>query len=276
MVYLSLHNKRILLVSSTQDIASTNMKNVILEHFGYKEKEIYNEYTIYRINEKVDLFLTNNSLLDLNFLDKQLSYDFIVFLSKHKSENNLPGIYIHPIGNFSNSAPLGGLPNKLSYVSAIFMKVIFLKLREIVNMNVGLEATHHGPYIEKTPSLFLEIGSSEEQWANRELAYAVIKKLFESIDLKENFKYEPVVCFGGPHYAPAFLNYEISNEFAIGHIISKYSLQNTKKIDKQILIEPIIKTFEKVDKVMVDWKGVKSNIRQLIVELLKEYEIIKV
>lgn len=280
MVHMNLENKEILLLTSEEDIASKIMKNVILENFGFNNKENFTEFEVYSLSKNVKLASFKKSLLSLDFLDKQIKADFFIFLSKHKSESGIPGIYIHPIGNFSSENILGGLPNKLCYVSASLMKSIFLNLLEIKeyrnNVVVGLEATHHGPYIESVPCLFVEIGSTEKEWKDVELAKIVVNKVFETINNRDLVEYEAAVCFGGPHYAPSFLKYEMEKEIALSHIISKYSLEKGK-ISTEMLYEPIRKTVESVKKIILDWKGIKSDTRKILVDFSNEHgiEIIK-
>ena len=53
-----------------------------------------------------------------------------------------------------------------------------IKENQIEGFDVCFEATHHGPLL-KTPTLFLEIGSTELEWENKTPAKALIKSLLE-------------------------------------------------------------------------------------------------
>jgi D-aminoacyl-tRNA deacylase len=61
---------------------------------------------------------------------------------------------------------------------------VWFKVRENVNcfvwMQITLEATHHGPITNK-PTMFLEIGSTEEYWKRQDAAQVMalvsVKKL---------------------------------------------------------------------------------------------------
>ena len=46
------------------------------------------------------------------------------------------------------------------------------------SFEVTYEVTHHGPYLE-TPTLFIEIGSSEATWGDRDAARAIARALTE-------------------------------------------------------------------------------------------------
>jgi len=276
---MNFQNKKVLLIASEEDMASRRMKEAILKNHEYNKEYFNEEYEIYELTKNIKLASFKGSLLKLDYLDNYIEADFFIFLSKHKSQSEIPGIFIHPIGNFSNENPLGGFPNKLSYVSANFMKLIFinmLELEKLIKIKVGLEATHHGPFIEKVPSIFVEIGSSEREWNSIEIASLVVNKILEAIDLKTWFEYEPVVCFGGPHYAPAFIKYEMEETYALSHIISKYSLEKAN-LNEETLFEPIRKTMENVDKILIDWKGVDSEKRKIIAEFANKngFELIR-
>ena len=53
-----------------------------------------------------------------------------------------------------------------------------IKKNQITGYDVCFEATHHGPLL-KTPTIFLEIGSTENQWEDKIPAKALIKSLLE-------------------------------------------------------------------------------------------------
>ena len=56
--------------------------------------------------------------------------------------------------------------------SALLQKTAFLKLNELTKntkYQVTLECTHHGPFLEK-PCMFIEIGSSIQQWKDKNAA----------------------------------------------------------------------------------------------------------
>jgi len=266
---------RFSLITSNIDNASLNIKNSILEKVIVKEKEKKNDEIIYKIDENVILIETNKDLIFFDEAEKYTQTDLLIFLSKHKSESGIPGFYLHSIGNFTSNTIFGGKPNFISYTSAYYMKRIFLKLYEISseefkNWKIGLEVTHHGPYIEKTPAIFLEIGSKQEDWNNKKAAEIIAKVVLEITKEKKEDRYIPAVGYGGPHYAPAFLKYQKESEYAIGHIISAYDLEN---FDESMIIQPILKTWEKVNIALIDWKGIKGEKRQKLIDILNKNNI---
>ena len=53
-----------------------------------------------------------------------------------------------------------------------------IKKNQLNGYDVCFEATHHGPLLE-TPTIFLEIGSTEKQWEDEVPARILIKSLLE-------------------------------------------------------------------------------------------------
>ena len=144
----------------------------------------------------------------------------IVFLSRHRAASGRPSLTVHPIGNWGK-ADYGGLPGEVSGASPVWMTGLLLKIYEnrLPGYDVCFEATHHGPLIE-TPTMFLEIGSSENQWGLREPAEALVKSLLEL----EPAKGIKVVGIGGGHYTPRFTEATLSHRVCLGHIVANYGV----------------------------------------------------
>ena len=142
------------------------------------------------------------------------------FLSKHKAASGRPSLTVHPIGNWG-SADYGGKESEISGATPEWMTGLLLKIREnrIDGYDVCFEATHHGPLLE-TPTMFLEIGSSETEWVKREPAEALIKSL---LNLKRANGIN-VIGIGGGHYAPRFTEAAFSHEVCFGHMVANYGV----------------------------------------------------
>ncbi|MDD1748219.1 MAG: D-aminoacyl-tRNA deacylase, partial [Methanomassiliicoccales archaeon] len=93
----------------------------------------------------------------------------MVFLSRHKAASGIPTLTAHPIGNFSK-ADFGGRPGTLVRSSPDMMTSTLRELQRNaagLGFGVSFEVTHHGPYLE-APTMYIEIGSSEENWGNKD------------------------------------------------------------------------------------------------------------
>ena len=154
------------------------------------------------------------------FEKTNIEIENIVFLSRHRAASGRPSLTVHPIGNWGK-ADYGGLPGEVSGASPVWMTGLLLKIYEnrLPGYDVCFEATHHGPLIE-TPTMFLEIGSSENQWGLREPAEALVKSLLEL----EPAKGIKVVGIGGGHYTPRFTEATLSHGVCLGHIVANYGV----------------------------------------------------
>jgi len=222
-------------------------------------------------------YLVDNEILQTRNLDMEKinQHDFIIFASKHKSESKEKTLSVHAPGNW-RLAEFGGEKNKACKSSALFMKYLFEKLNEnalqfhLDDYSVTLEATHHGPLIDK-PCLFIEIGSSETEWTNTKAAFVVAKSISEAIkDFKENPYNEVAIAIGGPHYCPSFNKIQSKSNVAISHVIPQYAFPLTEEMVR----EAVEKTVEELDFVLLDWKGLgNAEQRQRVIDILDKMYI---
>jgi len=253
--------KKFLIVGSKSDPASRNiiMNLMDIGHFDFHLID-------------GDMLKTEN--LEISKINE---YDLIIFASKHKSEKHTKSLTVHAPGNLSFEEPkFGGKKGKVCIASAVFQKQIFKKLREnaeksaLKKYNVTMEATHHGPLINK-PCLFIEIGATEEEWKDKRAGFAVAKTISEAIqEFKENKYHEIAVGIGGPHYCPEFNKLQLDSNVAISHVIPKYISPITEEMIKEVWK----KTDEEVDFAIVDWKGLGgAEQRQKVVEVFEKTQL---
>lgn len=219
------------------------------------------------LNCKIPIKIIEEDLITAENIDKNLDADFIIFASKHKSQKENKTLSIHSIGNFQE-AEYGGKPKTLSPSSAIINKHFFQNLEKNNNSDyqITLEATHHGPFIE-TPSLFIEIGSTKNQWQDKEAGKIIAKTIIESVKSFREKNYEVAICIGGPHYCPNFNEIQLGEKFAISHVMPEHALPLTD----ELLNELVEKTVEKIDCFILDWKGLgKVEQRNNVFTLLEK------
>ncbi|PIO08438.1 hypothetical protein COU59_01475 [Candidatus Pacearchaeota archaeon CG10_big_fil_rev_8_21_14_0_10_34_12] len=224
-----------------------------------------------------DFYLVDDEIIHTENLDmeKISRYDFIIFASRHSTSSNSEKqktLSVHAPGNFRR-ADFGGESGKVCKTSAIFCKQIFEKLKKnadtynLKDYHITLEATHHGPLINK-PCLFIEIGSTIEEWGNRKAGFVIAKTIEEMIqEFEENPYNEIAIAIGGPHYCPNFNKIQLSSNIAISHVISQYNFPLTE----EMVIEAIEKTEEEVDFAVLDWKGLgNAEQRKSIIDILEK------
>ena len=229
---------------------------------------------INQLSKEIKTKIVSKEIINMENIDKDSEvkdFDFIIFASKHQSEKKIKTLSVHPIGNF-DTAKYGGISKKICPSNPIFFKSIFKNLNDNLKKSrldfiASLEVTHHGPYIEK-PSVFIEIGSTLEEWsdikAGKLIAETIIKTINGFTNIKSNYK--SCIGIGGPHYCPNFNEIQLGDEYAISHIIPSYNLP----INDDILKETIRKSTIPVSHALIDWKGLgNSTERYEILELLK-------
>ncbi|MFH1326897.1 MAG: D-aminoacyl-tRNA deacylase [archaeon] len=260
--------KKFLIIACKKNLAAVNIttqlsqfrKNPIISSMG-DEKPSFDFY----LTEEEVLF---NENIDMEKINK---YDFVIFPCTHRSEKQEKSLSIHAPGNWRD-ARLGGEEGKVSLTSAQFQKQIFERLNlnaKKYNLDkkyqITLECTHHGPTINK-PCIFIEIGSSENEWKDNRAGFVIAKTISEAIDnFKENPYNEVAIGIGGPHYCPNFNKIQLSSNVAISHVIPNY----VAPITEEMIREAIKKTTEEIDFAVLDWKGLgTSEQRQQVLNIL--------
>ncbi|WP_049906359.1 D-aminoacyl-tRNA deacylase [Halorubrum tebenquichense] len=162
--------------------------------------------------------------------------EFLAFVSRHSGETG-ELLTAHVTGNFGG-AEYGGEPESLARAAPGAEKRVVeaLARRAPEGYEVGIECTHHGPTDVSVPSLFVELGSDEPQWADPEAARAVARAVLdlrgagadriaaETADGDAAARPRHVVGFGGGHYAPRFTRIVRETEWAVGHVGADWAL----------------------------------------------------
>jgi D-aminoacyl-tRNA deacylase len=150
--------------------------------------------------------------------------EMLVFASRHSGETG-PLLTAHATGNFG-PAEYGGGAGSLARAAPNALRTVREAFREHapVGCDVGIECTHHGPSTVGCPSLFVELGSGEAEWADPAGAEAVARSI---LDLRgvEPSAYRSVVGFGGNHYAPRFDRVLTETDWSVGHIAADWALE---------------------------------------------------
>lgn len=261
----------ILLVASKLDICAKNMASYLIENYNSKLMDD----NLYKI-DNTHLVLINEEALYAEWLDNKFDAELYIFLSRHRSEKNIPALTSHFTGNFAK-AEFGGNVRELAYaypsLQKWYMSNLSTKQDGLKDYQIIIEATHHGPTSSKKPLLFVEIGSSIEQWNDINAIATVCDTLMDT--LKDIRKSKRVgIGLGGTHYPSKFNKLLIESEYAIGHIMPKYALSF---IDHSMIEEMTNKSIEKTDCIILDWKGLGRE-KEKVKSLLDDYnlEVIRV
>jgi len=261
------------MVASKKDEASLNISRQMIERHGFKRK-----FKRFMGNPVYSREMPNGETAELIFIDQEPinsqglpfpeSAGLLIFLSRHKSESGRPTLSVHTPGNLGE-AHLGGIPRAVSISPASAMKEALLAMRRAqeemdLRYDVSYECTHHGPSL-MMPAMFVELGSSPDQWRDADAAEAVARGALAAASAER--VYPTVIGIGGPHYNSKFTSKALTTEVAFGHIIPKYAI---KGLDERVLRQCIERTVEPVDRAVLDWKGIKGADRRILLAMLDE------
>jgi len=242
---------RIGIVVSLADAASVHIGEKLLELRdwtrieGAPDQPVGGARALFRC-EGFDLRTFDSPLLDLEDVSEAFEHGGsaesparLVFASRHAGETGAL-LTAHFTGNIG-SADHGGSPNELAAAAPHALKhlVSALETHAPDGYDVGVECTHHGPSSVGVPSLFVELGSDEQQYRDPAGARAVAKAI---LDLQQpdteqrdqtDSDQRTVVAFGGGHYAPRPTRIVQETDWAVGHICADWALDELEIPDVQ-------------------------------------------
>lgn len=259
------------IVYSKLDQASLNMVEHLSRNHGFEATEAvpYAKYQneIARIYE-VDVFSYKADYAD------SFKCDTLVFLSRHSSAAGVAAFTTHSEGNWSDEVKLGGSPKQLSYAAPVLMFLILSSLSRIeAHAEKSYEATHHGPLL-RTPSLFVELGGSNEMIESKESAAAVVDASYSAIESFANGEAEcskVVIGIGSNHYPEKFSRIALEKRYAFSHIMPKYALLNDDGTNNlEVLEQTLERSADKPEAAVIDWKSLNSPMKEVTLKKLNE------
>jgi D-aminoacyl-tRNA deacylase len=266
----------ILIVASTKDTASVNISQKLISLYDFeKTQEGFQQNPIYSkmlSGNEVKLVYLNEETIWAQYITDNFSPELIIFVSRHSGTAGIPTLSVHAPGNLG-SAELGGIPKRVSVCPASAMKNALLELARIrteksLPYQVSYECTHHGPSLD-APTMFVELGSSPEQWEDLQAAEAVAHAAMAAITQK--IKYPVVLGVGGPHYSERFTKIALTTNRAFGHIMSKYVVPS---VDAETVKHCVQRTLEKVESAVLDWKSMRATDRKRVVDELEQLGVL--
>ncbi len=251
-----------IVVFSKKDVASQNIKNVLISMLSPDERRV-GEYTVYNFGNFVGVEIEERLIyadgLDEK-LEKFLNFDEIIFASRHSSQDQRKILTAHFTGNLER-ADFGGKPYSLAKPSPNTLKNYCLSVKDSVpeGYEFSLEATHHGPSEIKKRSVFVEIGSTEEEWRDEEAAEVVAKGILDAIESEDRWKV--AISVGGTHYAPRQTEIVLNTSVTFGHIFPKYTYES-------LTPEFLVRAYElsEAEFIVIDEKSVNSKVKSKIFE----------
>ncbi len=245
------------IIISKPDTASRNIFENLLKLVDWREEGEFQGNPIYLSSDYCIATINDTHIFHDN-LDLELSQvleekpECLIYASRHRSESGKRSLTVHPIGNFQK-AEFGGKEKTLVPSSPHIMTQalrILRKKAKILDYTVSFEATHHGPYLQ-TPTFFIEIGSEEEAWQDKEAGKAIAETILEA----HATDYPVGIGVGGGHYVPRITDVAIERKISFGHIVPTYALSYLT----QETTEKVLRATASVEKVYFHKKHLKSE-----------------
>ena len=137
----------------------------------------------------------------------------------------------------------------------------------MLDIDVTMEATHHGPTSFQVPVCFVEIGSGPSEWMNPALGRVAADAIMSAVNASLSQK--PVVGFGGTHYSAKFTRINLEGDFEVGHIVPRFAIE--AGINDSVLKDTFHKTNRNCDTALIDWKGLNGEDRRQLTAKLQDW-----
>jgi D-aminoacyl-tRNA deacylase len=256
-----------LLVAFENDPAGHNMAKYFSQKME-KNGDVYH-------SKNFDLIEIDSPAISADWLDEKYDYDGFVFLSKHAAESGTLALTCHSTGNF-NEAKFGGNQKELAIpypnLQKKYLQTLWDNRESFSDFEITIEATHHGPTHLKKPSIFVEVGTTEQQWNDEFLCSSVAQLVFETLE-KPIDSYPFAICFGGTHYSEKFTKELLFGKYALGTVMPKHALEFLNPV----VFEHLITQNNGAEVALLDWKSL-GKYKQTLIDLLSttKLEVIKI
>ena len=232
--------------------------SIIIPTKDFAANTIYNELVKLEKPENAEIVLFDNESIYLD--DIEVNGEILIFATRHRAASGKKSLTCHFPGNW-NKAEMGGKDEELGIAPALMLRqaLLFLEQNKLESYEVVMEATHHGPYMNK-PAMFIEIGSAEEQWNDEKAGNLIAKTIIHLLD-NEPEKVSVGFGIGGLHYTPQFKKVILKKDIAIGHVCSKHNLSY---LNEEMIKKALDRSYEKVDFAVLEWKSLGKEKERII------------
>ncbi len=263
-----------LIIASKTDLASLNIAQTITRRHGFIPLQHQAaDFNFYKGKDSI-LVVGTKDCIYVDPEDIPVKSERVIFVSKHRSAQDLPALTVHATGNLTAQAKFGGRPEEVSWVDPRVLKRALVSLRQGLSeagleIEVTMEATHHGPTNFEVPVCFIEIGSTPKQWTDPVLGEIAAQATIDATQFAGTSI--NTVGFGGTHYSARHTTMNLESQYAVGHMVPKYAFEDG-------MTAPVLRTtFQKTTggckTALIDWKGLKGRQRQWLLDNLALWNV---
>ncbi len=217
----------------------------------------------------VEMLEISEPHINADFLDSLVRTDLVFFLSRHRSAAGVPSFTVHPEGNWSEEAKLGGKPRELGVAAPAAMLNVLKKMSTLPtkDIDVTYEATHHGPLLT-TPSLYLEVGGNDDIVNSKPLAAGLAGCLVRALTEADESFDKVAVGVGSTHYPSKFTKLALEGKYAFAHMMPKHFITEV-----DMLQQAFDRSRPKPEVCVIEWASVNATQRKGILDKLNELGI---
>lgn len=213
-------------------------------------------------NRLYDVTIIDTPVISADHIEPDFDhYDSFVFLSRHSAESGKLALTCHTTGNF-DEARFGGNPRQVAIpmpsLQKRYMKMLWERRADFRDFDITLETTHHGPTALSKPTIFVEVGTTEQQWNDTDLCRSVAAILHST--LHKTDQYQMAVGFGGTHYPKKFTEQVIHGQYAIGTIVPKRALGY---VNESMLAHILARNYD-TRTALLDWNSMGKYRRDIV------------
>ena len=262
----------ILIVSSREDPASQNIARNLISGYGFLPSS---HETLVDASGNVRLTTVDKLGIFVEPKDIVAENCSIIFASKHVSSSGKPALTVHATGNLTKDAEFGGRPEEVSLIDPTIVRRVLRDLKRGVSragreIDVTMEATHHGPTSFSNPVCFVEVGSGPKEWNDVALGKIAAEAIMEIATPATGPK-PNAVGFGGTHYSSKHTRICMEGDYQIGHIVPRHALE--RGVSDLVLQDTLRKTAGGCNTALIDWKGLGNPERTRLVTSLEGWGI---
>jgi D-aminoacyl-tRNA deacylase len=261
------------IVFSVKDPVGVNASKILVKNLDAKPSSCPISVLCYRSDEVVIAgFEPDQTLFEFLDVTPEPRADAVIVLSRHESQRGVRSLTVHFTGNPTSEAPFGGRPGELAFAPAPLAKALLQSYRRraaelglLERYSISLEATHHGPTGNMKPLVFIEIGSTENEWGDREALEAMAGAVLDVLTSGAVPRCSPTIGLGSTHYPEKFTELELG-EGCMGHMFSKHVLG---KLAPGALRQAVEKSLPNgASEALIEKKGASSSLRHALIDEL--------
>ncbi|KAK3039783.1 hypothetical protein RJ639_027096 [Escallonia herrerae] len=213
-----------LVVATTTDPASLGPASALLAFPGWHSGPSFQGVRSFVNGDVIRLLQHDKSIVEEDDLDSRITFNFCLGVPHLQDGDVLPQ---------GGKPGWAALPSPRMVPWLILLKKLAESRNLVPEFEVTLEATHHGPVTNK-PTMFVEIGSTEEYWRRQDAAQVIAQLVWEGLGLgggdavgnwsSNSTGNKVLLGIGGGHYAPRHMDIVLKGGICVGHLLSGYSL----------------------------------------------------